>query len=195
MNYTLCVEDDIKTYDAVNLRIETFIDIMEDILRGDVFSGGYMVRHSKFKGISYNSDDEYVDQFLQLYVPPVATKKDDAAENAGDSENVEKTNETKENGGDVADADVDEKDIHDLPFDTKYSIDAKSRIVYICDPGTGNRINLNSVLNTMQKVVGECSGYSIKYRDDAVACEINGIRVNPAKKSIKLVAVVAGEKN
>ena len=171
--------EEIQTYNAVNLTIKTFIEITEDILEKNPMSGGYMVRHSKFKGVSYNSEDEYVDQFISLYVPP---KK---------KESINK-DKTESSGGVEKDAscneDIAEEDIHEFSFDVKYSIDGNNKILYIYDPGTGNRINLNSILNALNNVVAEndeSNDYCVSYRNDTRVSNINEIWVNSSKKSIK----------
>jgi hypothetical protein len=175
--------EEIQTYNAVNLTIKTFIEIIGAILEKNPMAGGYMVRHSKFKGISYNSEDEYVDQFISLYVPPKkkdSTKKD-KIESSEDVENKDENNASDNE-------EVAEEDIHSFSFNTKYSIDSNNRIFYICDPGTGNRITVNSVLNTLNKVISEndeCNTYIIQYRDDIRVSNINEIWVNSAKHSIK----------
>jgi hypothetical protein len=171
--------EDIQSYSAIDLTIKTFIEIIETISTTNSVVGGYMVRHSKFKGISYNSDDEYVDQFITLYVPP--KKKDGVKKYAVDSSVDNNNNENNES----VTEEVAEEDIHEFSFDAKYSIDDNNKTFYICDPGIGNRIALNSILNVLHKVSIECGNYCIKYRNDNSVYDINEIYVNSSMKSIK----------
>ncbi len=171
----------IESYAVVHLSVKNFIEIIEEILEKNPVAGGYMVRHSKFKGVSYNSDDEYVDQFITLYVPP--KKKGGVKKDAGDSSVDNKSKEDNESSEEVA-----KEDIHEFSFETKHCVDTVNKIVYICDPGRGNRISLNSALNMLNKVVSEDNvlcDYIIKYKNDNMFYEINEIWVNSAKKSIK----------
>ncbi len=80
MNSHIFAEDHIDSYHIVHLTIKEFIYIIEKIIEQNPVAAGYMVRHSKFKGVSYNSDDEYADQFITLYIPP--KKKNDAKKEA-----------------------------------------------------------------------------------------------------------------
>jgi hypothetical protein len=176
---------EIKLYNLVNLTVKQFIEVIEEIIENNSVAGGYMTRHSKFKGISYNSDDEYVDQFIELYEPPKknTNKKNNKKETPVNAESKDETKEESESSEEVA-----EEDIHEFSFDTKYRIDECNRIFYICDPGTGNRINLNSILSALNKVIMDNNGLhdcSVKYGNDKIFLNINEMHVNSAKKSIK----------
>ena len=183
MNYHSFINEsgeEIQSYNAVNLTIKTFIEIIKDMSAKNSIAGGYMVRHSKFKGISYNSDDEYVDQFITLYVP----SKKEKIESSDDVHNKDENDKYNSSQNE----EVAEEDIHEFSFDTKYSMDTNNRIFCIYDPGTGNRIALNSILNMLNKVVtenDESYNYIMKYRDDSRICNINDVWVNSIKKSVK----------
>ncbi len=174
--------DEIDKYTSIKLTINSIIDIIVDISTKDPISMGYMVRHSKFKGISYNSDDEYVDQFIKLYIPP---KKNKNRESDGSSPEIDDASDAK---NDDEPCEVPEENIHEFSFDVAYSIDHENQILYIHDPGMGNRINLISVHNMLQKVVAENNWfveYTIKYRNTHCICDINEVWICSPKKSIK----------
>jgi hypothetical protein len=177
-------ENETDKYNASHLTIEKLIDCIAAISEKNELAIGYMVRHSKMKGISYNSDDEYVDQFITLYMPSKNNKKEagsimktacekNAAEDKSENDNI---------------SDVPEEDIHDVSFEVKHSIDYRNMVFYIHDPGVGNRITLGAILNVLQDVVSENNNfydYSIKYRSAESIYEINEILVCSKKKSIK----------
>jgi hypothetical protein len=178
--------DEIHAYTTIKLTINSIIDIIVNISNKDPISMGYMIRHSKFKGISYNSDDEYVDQFIKLYIPPKKNKNKESDGNAAEIDvvNDDASDVTNVDGSD----EVPEENIHEFSFDVAYSIDHENQILYIHDPGMGNRINLNSVQNMLQKVVAENNGimeYNVKYRNAQLICDINEVWICSAKKSIK----------
>jgi hypothetical protein len=195
--------DEIDSYNVVNPTIELLLEIINDISGKDDISLGYMVRHSKFKGISYSSDDEYVDQFIELHVPSSkkksmkkkkeeSGKKNNKKDNEkNDEENDEENNieSEEEKEDDTVESDeVVEEDIHEFSFDAKYKIDETSAMLFIYDPGMGNRINLNSILNLLNILASETNKYNnyiVAYRNDHIVCYINEIWVCSAKKSIK----------
>lgn len=182
MNSTIFNGESTKIYSVINLNVKTFIDIGEKIVEKNELAGGYMVRHSKLKGVSYNSEDEYVDQFITLYVPPKKNKcnKKDAIKSSANDEN-----EVANEASNEENSDIPKEDIHEFSFDTKYILNDANEILYICDPGVGNRTTLNSILNILYKVRDDCGNYFIKYRNDNLIYDINEIHVNTSMKSIK----------
>jgi hypothetical protein len=179
--------NEINSYKAINLSINHMFHLINVICKNNEYSLGYMVRHSKFKGISYSSDDEYVDQFIKMYIPPKKNKENKNNIENNEFQHIENEKKNANTNQDNFD-DVPEENIHEFSFDVAYSIDNENEILYIHDPGIGNRINLNSVQNMLQKVVAENNGrldYIVKYRNSNIICNINEVWVCNSKKSIK----------